>query len=353
MPQTMIDWSLAANAAARLGLPGPRTSAQTAAAETAALHQAADDSIHHVHRLTRLDAAEDLRDSEVLVVDRATWAQAATESFDALTQPVMHRMAEQYPEQYEKASGALTAKLAGAQTGGVLAFLGSKVLGQYDPFCALPDVETGQPAGPSGGRLLLVAPNVLAVRNELHVRPEDFRLWVCLHEQTHRVQFAAAPWLRTYLQEQLAEMFATLFSGSEGESAEDAGSAGAQQTASATNAALKNSPALSRITAVMSLLEGHANVIMDAVDRDVVPTVKTIRRRFNQRSQHDSALTRALKSLLGMDEKAKQYSNGQSFVQKAVDHIGMDAFNAVWTSPEMLPTETELHDAEAWAARIG
>ena len=67
--------------------------------------------------------------------------------------------------------------MAGAQTGAVLAFVSSGILGQYDPF------------GVDGGRLLLVHPNVIAVERQLRVKPADFRLWVCLHEVTHRVQF--------------------------------------------------------------------------------------------------------------------------------------------------------------------
>src|SRR6185369_9678951 len=86
----------------------------------------------------------------------------------------------------------ITDRITGAQTGAVLAFVSSGILGQYDPF------------GPNGGELLLVYPNVIAVERQLRVLPADFRLWVCLHEVTHRVQFRANPWLADHMSRALA-----------------------------------------------------------------------------------------------------------------------------------------------------
>lgn len=109
---------------------------------------------------------------------------------------------------------------------------------------------------------------------------------------------------------------------------------------------------LSHLTAVMSLLEGHANVVMDGIDSSVVPTVKTIRQRFDHRSAHRSALDRWMRRLMGMDAKMRQYRDGQRFVKHAVQQMGMDAFNIVWDGPEHLPTETELHHPQQWVERM-
>ena len=106
------------------------------------------------------------------------------------------------------------------------------------------------------------------------------------------------------------------------------------------------------ITAVMSLVEGHDNAVMDAVDSSIVPTVKTIRRRFNARSDNHGALDRAIRTLMGMDAKMRQYSNGQKFVEYIVERAGMDTFNTVWTSAETLPTEAEIHDPQRWMDRV-
>ena len=102
----------------------------------------------------------------------------------------------------------------------------------------------------------------------------------------------------------------------------------------------------------MSLLEGHANVVMDGVDSSVVSSVKTIRRRFDERGDRRSPLDRMLRRLLGMDAKMAQYRDGQRFVAAAVAELGMAGFNVVWDAPELLPSEAELHAPETWGARI-
>ncbi len=188
----LINWELAASAAARLAPPGPSLSAREIGDAVDQLRAAADASVPHVHHITGLDAARDLRDSSVLVVDRASWARANTQSFAVMLKPAIERMVENRKGTISPGAASVSGAITGSQLGAVLAFLSSKVLGQYDPFAALAEGS----GAPSGGRLLLVAPNIIAVERELNVTPEDFRLWVCLHEQTHRVQFAAAPWLR-------------------------------------------------------------------------------------------------------------------------------------------------------------
>lgn len=364
----MVNWDLAAATARRLALGGPKTDLRKARAESRELRRAADESVEHVHRITGLEAAQDLRDSDVLVVDRQTWARANLQSMSMLLAPGLARIREDDPEQYARTATGLNSALTGVQAGGLMSLLGTRVLGQYDPFVALPDPATGRPFGPAGGRLMLVAPNVMQVRTELNVRAEDFRLWVCLHEQTHRVQFAAAPWLRHWLQDQITEMFVSLFANSQtlseqvvdmltGKGRKD-GAASVESATGTTGSLLDvittddDRERLSRITAVMSLLEGHANVVMDAVDRSVIPTVKTIRRRFTERGANGSALTKLIRRLTGMDAKARQYQDGQKFVNRAIELLGTDGFNQVWTAPELLPSEAELHDAAAWADRI-
>lgn len=109
---------------------------------------------------------------------------------------------------------------------------------------------------------------------------------------------------------------------------------------------------MSHLTAVMSLLEGHANVVMDAVDSSIVPSVKTIRRRFEQRGKTRSPLEKLIRRLLQMDVKAAQYRDGQKFVAHIVDAVGMEKFNTVWQSPQHLPTEEELHDPARWIDRM-
>lgn len=411
----LINWDVATSSAGRLAPPGPQLSAAAAADEVAALRQAAADSIPHVHQITGLDAAQGLGDdlSDVYVVDRPGWSEANTTSFRQILAPAMKTLLDQKPHlAKDSPSRALGSTVAGGEFGAVLAFLSANVLGQFDPF------HTSEAA--PAGRLLLVAPNVVDIAQQLNVERDDFRLWVCLHEQTHRVQFAAAPWLAGYLRDAIHQLTTSTMgqadslpeklmeaaknlreelgqkkSGTaeaaeaEGDDAEtggtetgstetgstepgsagpdrpegstDSGSAGAKNPASSTRRGNRLLEALqtpedralmSQITAVMSLLEGHANVVMDSVDSSIVPTVKTIRRRFEERGQFRSPLERAIRRLLQLDVKAAQYRDGQKFVDHIVAAVGMEEFNTVWQAPEHLPTEEELHDPDRWIERM-
>ena len=239
------------------------------------------------------------------------------------------------------------------------------MLGQFEPF--------------QQNRLMLVAPNIVEIQREINVVPEDFRLWVCLHEQTHRVQFAAAPWLADHLKakitelstntmsqadslpEKLAEAFKNMRRRTEQDVAEQGAAPDAGRPASSgapRNRLLEaiQSPedraTMSHLTAVMSLLEGHANVVMDAVDHTIVPTVKTIRRRFEERGRSRGPLENLIRRVLQLDVKAAQYRDGQKFVGHIVQAVGMERFNRIWESPEHLPTEEELHHPDAWIQRV-
>jgi coenzyme F420 biosynthesis associated uncharacterized protein len=244
---------------------------------------------------------------------------------------------------------AIGSRVTGAELGGLLGFLGSRVLGQYDPF--------GDP-----GRLLLVAPNVVQVERELDVAPADFRLWVCLHEETHRVQFAATPWLAEHLRGEIrglladlivepAQLAERLVAAARGlpDLLRSEGSAAPLLEAIQTP---EQRARLARITAVMSLLEGHADVVMDAVGPAVVPSVEVIRERFGRRRAGRSALDQLLRRLLGLEAKMRQYADGARFVRAVTDQLGTAGFNAVWSGPDQLPLPAEIADPVAWVRRV-
>lgn len=187
---------------------------------------------------------------------------------------------------------------------------------------------------------MLVAPNVMTVRDELKLDAEDFRFWVALHELTHVAQFSQAPWLADHILDTATEfLLLNLMPGS-------------VQKMNANQKAARTKELESQLTGVMSLLEGHANVIMDAVDRKLVPSVKTIRQRFDERSAKHNWFGQLLRKIIGLDAKAKQYKQGQAFVSAVVDRIGMEEFNTVWEQPQNLPVMNELEDADAWIARV-
>ncbi|MGP0224547.1 MULTISPECIES: zinc-dependent metalloprotease [unclassified Paenarthrobacter] len=360
--QSLINWDLAASTAARLAPPGPALSAGEIGKAVENLRFNADISVPHVHDITGLDAAKDLRDSHVLVVDRASWSKANSQSFAVMLQPALKKMLESRSGlSMTPAAAAAGGAITGSQLGAVLAFLSSKVLGQYDPFAALSPAANVPPAG----RLLLVAPNIISVERELNVHPDDFRLWVCLHEQTHRVQFAAAPWLRHHMLEEIEKLSGHLLGNMDtlverasavAKSLRDRSATGNVPGRGAILDLLQDpeeKASISHITAVMSLLEGHANVVMDAVDSSIVPSVKTIRQRFNDRGKDRGIVEKFIRNILGLDAKMRQYTDGAKFVREVVAVAGMDGFNRVWDAAENLPTEDEIHNSRQWLERMG
>ena len=109
---------------------------------------------------------------------------------------------------------------------------------------------------------------------------------------------------------------------------------------------------IDRVTGVMSLLEGHADVVMDGMGPEVIPSVAQIRRKFTERRKGVGALDRLLRRLLGLDQKMAQYRDGAVFVRDVVEAVGMDGFNAVFASADNLPSKAEIHDPRAWVRRV-
>jgi coenzyme F420 biosynthesis associated uncharacterized protein len=345
----LVDWDLAARTAAVVGRPGPQLPPDDAAAAVAQLRSAAAVATAHVTEVTGLVSPPG---PPVRVVDRAGWARANATGFRTLLEPVVAQAFERRGRTPSGGLAAIGARISGAELGSLLGILSSRVLGQYDPF----SVEDGIP-----GRLLLVAPNVIHVERELDVPSADFRLWVALHEETHRVQFTATSWLAEHLireirglvgdllmePSQLAERLAEamrsvpeLVRGGSSSPLLDAIQTPAQRER------------LARLTAVMSLLEGHADVVMDLAGPQVVPTVATIRKRFDQRRAGRGVVDQLLRRLLGLDAKLKQYADGARFVRGVLAEVEMAGFNAVWTSSDTLPQPAEIADPPAWVRRV-
>ena len=343
-----VDWALAASTGQRLVRHGPVVPMSEAEFAVRHLRQVTDVAEQHVRELTGLGAGLPLRPSEV--VDRPGWIRAAADGLAVLTEGKL-------PRTYSGPVGSVMAGSAGVQAGMVLAFLGARVLGQYDPF--------GQDPDGADGRLLLVAPNVVSAQRAMDVPPEDFRMWVCLHECTHRLQFTAVPWLPGYFAGEVGRFLTDLddtatslanrlpevirvIRGRSGEPGDHAGPSALVE--------LLQSPSqrivLDRLIALSTLLEGHADHVMDAVGPAVVPSVTTIRRRFTERRRGGGLFDRILRTVLGVDAKIKQYAEGAAFTRQVIERVGMDGFNAVWTSPDTLPTRAEITDPMAWIHRV-
>jgi coenzyme F420 biosynthesis associated uncharacterized protein len=356
----MIDWDVAIATGVRWVRPGPQISMTDARRTVSELRDLADAVRDPVRELTGLYSPETA--GQVAVVDRPGWIRANIDGFRVVLDPLVSRLAERgsvpAPGSVVTAVGS---RMTGMQAGLILAYLASRVLGQYELF--LPPDDSAPGGSTPAGRLTLVAPNIVMVERELGVNPHDFRRWVCLHEETHRTQFTAVPWLRGYVQEQMTEFLlaseldpAAILRRMRAAADAVAGAVrGADDSESLIEAIQtpRQREILDRLTSVMTLVEGHGDYVMDAVGPRVVPSVAEIRERFNARRGSAGRVERAVRRILGIDLKMKQYAQGSRFVRAVVDEAGMAAFNKVWTSPQTLPTREELSAPHAWLERVG
>jgi len=351
-PPAMIDWGIARATGRRLMAAPPRRTAIEIAQVVGQLRGFALDARAYVRDFTGM--TPEGPEPPVLVVDRYRWLDVNIDSFGGLIAPLLERMAEERKGATGLVMNGVGSRVTGAELGALLAFVGSKVLGQYEPFLPAATAKEGE-----RGSLLLVAPNIVYVERELHVDPADFRLWVCLHEETHRTQFTAVPWLADHVRSEIGAFLAATdvdpaaMLRQMGRALQGLGDVARGQGSVLD---LVSSPgqrvALDRITAVMSLLEGHADYVMDGVGPEVIPSVSDIRAAFQHRRESATGLESLMRRLLGLEAKLKQYADGVKFVRAVVDEVGMAGFNRIWDSPASLPSLTELHDPAAWIARV-
>jgi coenzyme F420 biosynthesis associated uncharacterized protein len=345
---SVVDWKLAARTAKALSPAPPEVTAEEAEQAVAQLRASAERAAEHVAALTGLQ--EPAVSAVTRVVDRPGWIDVNAVGLHAVIAPLADRLIGDNPP--GKLAAALGARATGAQAGALLSFMSTKVLGQFE-FFARPD-----------GQLLLVAPNIVSVERSLSVDPADFRLWVCLHEVTHRVQFTAVPWMRSYLLGEVQRLTESLDTDPDAlrarfkdivaavrERRGDPGKGGGGLLDVLATGPQKE--ILDGLTGFMSLVEGHAEYVMNAVSADIIPSQRVIERRFGARRRRGAnPLDRLLRMAMGLDAKARQYIEGAQFVRTVIDRVGLENFNAVWSGPEALPSKAEIADPGAWIGRV-
>ncbi|MGJ6979836.1 zinc-dependent metalloprotease [Aestuariimicrobium soli] len=344
----MLDWiDRAAVETIGRGLTGPGPHATKAERDelVAELHHAAASVPELIARTAELPATAGTDDLRVLVVDRRRWVQANTRMSFSILDRLGHPAAPRHLA--DRAAGGARA----VQLGGVLGLVSRRVLGQYDPFSPRPG-------------LLLVAQNVLEVERALKLDPSDFRVWVCLHEQTHRAQFLTAPWLVDHVVGLVADVLdaegqenlSAVLQRVRGRLARGDGAGANAEPSNGLVLDLASGPearrAIDQLTAVMSLLEGHADVMMDLAAPEVIGTLAQIRARFEARRGATGAGAR-FGRLLGLDAKLAQYRDGAAFCRAVIHEAGLPGLNLVWQQPRNLPRRHELDDPRGWLRRVG
>jgi coenzyme F420 biosynthesis associated uncharacterized protein len=308
------------------------------------------------------------------LVDRPGWIAANLKGMQPMLAPLTEAMGSgkgPLAGPLRSASGLLM----GVQVGALAGMLSQRVLGQYD--LALLDASVKP-------RLLLLAPNLAQAARTLSVDRDELVLWVSIHEITHAVQFMGAPWLREYLGGMLKELIEGLQVTLTGKSSEDddkdGSSTDGERNGWMPSLSLPKLPdqaelremverarrgellrltlgedrwaLVERMQAAMSLIEGHAEHVMDEVGAEVLPSLPRLRAAMNHRRENRGLPWRVLERLLGLELKMKQYEMGRRFCDAVVADGGPQALALAWRGPEELPTPAELEEPSLWIARV-
>jgi len=310
-----------------------------------------------VREYSHLDPKEQV--GPLLVFDRPDWIEANLTSFKLIFEPLAEsygKTLKKLEEQRQKPlrmGRRFTRGLLTAQLGMVIGYLARSVLGQFD---------LGLPRPEDGGKLYIVYPNLLKAEGKMRLVPEDFRLWITLHEVTHAFEFAANPWIRQYLRSLMEEYFQSVSLRLEemGMRLRPQEMRDSRKLNEIINQgglmSIVHSPEqqeiLSRIQAFMSLVEGYSNLIMDIVGEEIIPSFKEMSIAFRHRRDSKSGAERFVERMLGFDLKLQQYQVGELFCKEVVEKKGLDFLNLAWKNEDNLPSGDEIRHAFQWIERI-
>ena len=371
----LVDWRTVERLTALIPA-GPSASRSARASSVAVLRRSALEAPAWVARITGLNrAAQQVAETtRVSVVDRAGLVRASTQALRGLM--------EQVPA--PQASEAV--RLVGAaEMAGAMSLIATRMLGQV-----VPDASIGAGAGRSGGEepggvlaeggrrpsssphLLLVAPNVLAMRRQLDLDMLDLPAWVCLHETTHAVQLTAAPWLGSYLADSMRTVIGAVVEAVYGGAGSGERGPGPRRGSVVRIAAragrgrvlegltnLRERSEVASLAAALTFLEGHAEVVLDDVRPNRMPSVHRLRAVLSRSRAVDGGIgpgpglgALLLHRLMGLEAKEAQYADGAAFVRSVVARIGHEGLNVVWTDPALLPTPAEIARPDVWVRRV-
>lgn len=343
----LVDWDRAQKVAARVAGSEPFSSSY--------LYESLEPDLE---RLTAV--AEDMVEAETglrattgraraRVIDRTSWIDVNLAGFERLLQPVLSRIDS------ERLSSSVGRRIAGTEMGFVLGWMSRRVLGQYD-LLVVEDEEDEE-----GDVVYYVGPNVLAIEKRHGFPPEEFRLWLALHEVTHRAQFTGVPWMRNHMLGLMGDVLGSVepdptqlvttvrrvaTARREGRNIlEDGGLA-------ALFASDEQKALMDEISGLMSLLEGHGDVTMNRAGADLIPNANRFSRVLHARRTSAKGTTRLMQRLVGLEAKLAQYRLGEEFIEVVEAERGPRVLDRVWDGPENIPTLAEIKDPEAWLERV-
>lgn len=340
--EALVDWRTASETGRRVAGPSPPTLPE----ERARLHADMAELVPRAEALVAefVGLGVGASRSRPWVMSRGAWISANLNGLRRLLEPLARRL---LPEGASRSE--IRRKALGAQIGGLLGYVSKKVLGQYDAFLPPDDEDL----------IYFIGPNLIEAERRFALQPRDFRLWVALHEVTHRLQFGSTPWLRGYLRGRIDEYLATVQVDPRQLLEQLRRAVGEIRSGTAprgTSGILllltpEQRELFRAMQALMSLLEGHASWVMNELGRAHIRDVERLRRSLRRRREAGGA-ERALQRAIGFDQKVLQYDAGEAFVRSVVRAVGREGLNRIWDRPEHLPSPEEIARPERWVSRV-
>jgi coenzyme F420 biosynthesis associated uncharacterized protein len=340
----LVDWDSAARIAKRVAGEGPPLPSVERARLAEDFGELVPEAAGLVTELTGLTSPGRPRP---WVMTRAEWIDQNLRGFQRLIEP----LAEKVNIRQDTLFAPIRRQTLAAQLGLLLGYLSKKVLGQYDLFLP-PDDE---------GLIYFVGPNVVTVERRFKFPPRDFRLWLALHEVDHQLQFSGVPWLRGHVTGLVDDYFDSIQLDPKEviqalrRAVEEIRSGSGEWKGIGILFLLMN-PAqretFRQMQAVMSLLEGHGNYVMDELATGHVSQGERMRRTLKERRHSAGGIERGFQRAVGFEAKIRQYDQGEAFVAWVVEAAGMEGFNRVWAGRDNLPTLDEVSRPERWVERV-
>lgn len=340
----LVDWDSAARIAKRVAGSGPPMAPADRARLAEDFSEVVSEAYDRVRTFTGIQPGPER--ARAWVMTRDEWIDQNLRGFRGLIEP----LAERFQVRHSALFAPVRRQMLAGQLGLLMGYLSKKVLGQYDLF--LPPEDQGL--------VYFVGPNVVSVERRFRFPARDFRLWVALHEVAHQLQFGGVPWLRPHVTGLVDSYFDSIRLDPKElidalRRAVDEIRSGRGEWKGIGILFLLMSPEQRRtfrqMQAVMSLLEGHGNFVMDELARDTVREGARMRRTLKER-RSSKGFEKTFQRAIGFEAKVRQYDQGERFVAEVVRSVGMDGFNRVWADRENLPTLDEVARPQRWLDRV-
>ena len=345
-----VDWGLAERIAVRVSGREPFAESYHYASLLPDFEELTAEAEELVYRATGLRSLAG--PARARVTDRAGWVRANLASFSRLLRPLTDKLGERVGD---SRLAPIAQRATGAELGLLLGWMSTRVLGQYDLLIIEEENPDDQDI------VYYVGPNILALEKRFAFPPREFRLWLALHEVTHRAQFTGIPWMRDHFRSLVEGTLQTVDPDPKRlldalRRAVDELRAGRNPLDEGGLIALLASPeqhaVLQKVQGLMSLLEGHGDVTMDRAGAARIPSAARFSRVLRDRRGNVSGPARLVQKLVGLEAKLKQYEMGERFIEAVEAEGGTALLDNAWRGPEWLPTLAEIRQPDVWMARV-